>query len=387
MAFFGGQEKKVSNSGCLEKRLGWFENFVSTSFGTFISFPSTRGWESHWKRRRDSAGDHATHWCRDPGGLPVESARDATMDWRYLRTKNFLLVCWDFQVERTETRDQGHAERAIQIFGSKTQIEEAGGNRPVTVVLGHRMWLPTVTGLSAHYQGCDLCTKWAGQPKTARLLFFSQNYWQNWHFVVCLGFSFGILLDLICSRWWGFVYYQALPSLRAGLVKDPAMTPEEAADAARPKSQLAPFGAKSDVLDIEMPWKSMKCLDVSYFLPFLLQKPCNDLMLPSGCEDLEEGTLRSLSLEVHHLPVHQPSFRPPCQAGTVGFYEHATLRALRCWKGQDLSWCAINFHTHFLNLLLTKFWWNLVPRPERHATVTRLHWTRRLGQRFIGLPC
>lgn len=47
---------------------------MSTSFGTFISFPSTRGWESHWKRRRDSAGDHATHWCRDPGRLPVEPA-------------------------------------------------------------------------------------------------------------------------------------------------------------------------------------------------------------------------------------------------------------------------------------------------------------------------
>lgn len=32
----------------------------------------------------------------------------------------------------------------------------------------------------------------------------------------------------------GLCYYQALRPLRAGLVKDPAMTPEEAADAARP---------------------------------------------------------------------------------------------------------------------------------------------------------
>jgi len=31
----------------------------------------------------------------------------------------------EIQVERTENKDQGHAERLIQIFGSKTQIEEA----------------------------------------------------------------------------------------------------------------------------------------------------------------------------------------------------------------------------------------------------------------------
>ena len=65
------------------------------------------------------------------------------------------------------------------------------------------MWLLTVTGLSAHYQGCDLCTKWAGQPKTARLLLLTYIF--TIHFVVFLRFSFGILLDLICSCWWGFV--------------------------------------------------------------------------------------------------------------------------------------------------------------------------------------
>lgn len=31
----------------------------------------------------------------------------------------------EIQVERTETRDQGHAERAIQIFGTRAQLEEA----------------------------------------------------------------------------------------------------------------------------------------------------------------------------------------------------------------------------------------------------------------------
>ena len=79
-------------------------------------------------------------------------------------------------------------------------------------------------------------------------------------------------------------------------MKDPAMTPEEAADAARPHLSLqlirfrCSFGAKSDVSDIEVP----TCLLLSP--PFT--GTCNDLMLRSGCEDLEEGTLRSLSPEV-----------------------------------------------------------------------------------------
>ena len=41
--------------------------------------------------------------------------------------------------------------------------------------------------------------------------------------------------------------------------------------------------------------------------------------------------------------------------GRDGRDEHATLRALRCWKGQDLSWCAINFHTHFLSICSPNF--------------------------------
>lgn len=60
----------------LGKEAGMIRNSVSADqLRNFHQLPvSTRGWESHWKRRRNGAGDHATHWCRDPGRLPVEPA-------------------------------------------------------------------------------------------------------------------------------------------------------------------------------------------------------------------------------------------------------------------------------------------------------------------------
>lgn len=64
---FFGAGKEGFKLWVLGKEAGMIRTFVLADQLRNFQFPSTRGWKSHWKRRRDSAGDHATHWCRDPG--------------------------------------------------------------------------------------------------------------------------------------------------------------------------------------------------------------------------------------------------------------------------------------------------------------------------------